>query len=144
MHHCVFPSFSSFFRSDFCRHFKVASSMLIVLMVSAWTTTAFIAYQNEHMANSDDPFALFDKIYDKPWTRLGPYMVGMCVGWFLFKTNCKIRMSRVCKRKRFQHSSQNFTTHLILNYLFFVSIDNADIWLVFGQLLFTLDNLWVV
>lgn len=70
--------------------------MLIVLMVSAWTTTALIAYQNEHIPNADDPFALFDKIYDKPWTRLGPYMVGMCVGWFLFKTNCKIRMSRVC------------------------------------------------
>lgn len=64
-------------------------------MVTSWVTTGFVAYQNNHMPNTDDPLALFDKIYDKPWTRLGPYLVGMSVGWFLFKTNCKIRMSKV-------------------------------------------------
>lgn len=61
-------------------------------MVSSWATTAYFAYVYNHMPNTDDPLALFDKIYDKPWTRLGPYLVGMCVGWLLFKTNCKIRM----------------------------------------------------
>lgn len=69
--------------------------MLIMFMVSSWGVTGFIAFQNNHIPNTDDPLALFDKIYDKPWTRLGPYLVGMSVGWFLFKTNCKIRMSRV-------------------------------------------------
>lgn len=39
--------------------------------------------------------ALFDKIYDKPWTRLGPYLIGMAVGWILFRTNCKIRLPRL-------------------------------------------------
>ncbi|KAK9509892.1 hypothetical protein O3M35_004783 [Rhynocoris fuscipes] len=48
-----------------------------------------IAYSNNHVPNEDDPMALFDKIYDKPWTRLGPYIVGMSVGWILFKTDCK-------------------------------------------------------
>lgn len=69
--------------------------MLIVLMVSSWIVTGFIAYENKHVPNTDDPLALFDKIYDKPWTRIGPYMIGMCVGWYLFKTNCNIRMNRV-------------------------------------------------
>lgn len=66
-----------------------------MFMVSSWCTTAYVAYSNEHMPDQDDPLALFDKIYDKPWTRLGPYLVGMCVGWILFKTDCKIRMSKV-------------------------------------------------
>ncbi|KAG4072042.1 hypothetical protein HA402_015541 [Bradysia odoriphaga] len=74
------------------RHFKVALSMLVVFMLSSWATTGYIAFSNNHNPNSDDPLALFDKIYDKPWTRLGPYLIGMCVGWLLFKTNCKIRM----------------------------------------------------
>ena len=39
--------------------------------------------------------ALFDKIYDKPWTRLGPYLIGMCIGWILYKTDCQIKMSKV-------------------------------------------------
>uniref|UniRef100_A0A1W7R5K7 Nose resistant-to-fluoxetine protein N-terminal domain-containing protein n=2 Tax=Aedes albopictus TaxID=7160 RepID=A0A1W7R5K7_AEDAL len=77
------------------RHFKFAAGMLIVFMISSWATTAYIAFSNNHMPNADDPFALFDKIYDKPWTRLGPYLVGMCVGWILFKTNCKIKMSKL-------------------------------------------------
>lgn len=69
--------------------------MLVLFMVSSWATTGLIAFQNNHIPNTDDPLALFDKIYDKPWTRLGPYLVGMSVGWFLFKTNCKVRMTRV-------------------------------------------------
>ncbi|XP_058814695.1 nose resistant to fluoxetine protein 6 isoform X2 [Topomyia yanbarensis] len=77
------------------RHLKFAAGMLVVFMISSWATTAYIAFSNNHMPNADDPFALFDKIYDKPWTRLGPYLVGMCVGWVLFKTNCKISMSKV-------------------------------------------------
>lgn len=83
------------------RHFKFAATMMSVFMVSAWATTAYIAFSNNHMPDADDPFALFDKIYDKPWTRLGPYLVGMSVGWILFKTNCKIKMSLVrTKRER--------------------------------------------
>ncbi|CRL04481.1 CLUMA_CG017562, isoform A [Clunio marinus] len=77
------------------RHFRVAASTLGMLMVSAWITTGIIAYSNNHMPNTDDPLALFDKIYDKPWTRLGPYLVGMCVGWILFKTNCKIKFTKI-------------------------------------------------
>jgi hypothetical protein len=51
--------------------------------------------QNILCCSVDDPLAVFDKIYDKPWTRLGPYLVGMIVGWILYKTDCKIKMSKV-------------------------------------------------
>lgn len=64
-------------------------------MVSSWATTGYFAFAYNHMPNTDDPLALFDKIYDKPWTRLGPYLIGMCVGWVLFKTNCKLRLRPV-------------------------------------------------
>ncbi|XP_011314340.1 uncharacterized protein [Fopius arisanus] len=75
-------------------HLKVAAFSVITLMVSSWLTTGYIALVNNHMPSSDDPLALFDKIYDKPWTRLGPYLIGMSVGYFLFKTDCKVKMSR--------------------------------------------------
>lgn len=77
------------------RHFKLATIIMAVFLVSSWITTAIIAFSYNHMPNTDDPLALFDKIYDKPWTRIGPYLVGMAVGWILFKTNCKIRMNRL-------------------------------------------------
>lgn len=99
------------------RHFRFAAATLGIFMLSAWLTTGsclipfvvlsfmpisistgIIAYTNNHMPNTDDPLALFDKIYDKPWTRLGPYLVGMSVGWILFKTNCKIKFTKVLSR----------------------------------------------
>ncbi|KAJ8973375.1 hypothetical protein NQ317_007188 [Molorchus minor] len=76
-------------------HFKSAAALLITFLASSWMTTGYIAYSNRHMPGSDDPLALFDKIYDKPWTRLGPYLIGMCTGWLLFKKNCQIRMSKL-------------------------------------------------
>lgn len=76
-------------------HFKIAAFSVVTLMVSSWLTTGYIALINNHMPSIDDPLALFDKIYDKPWTRLGPYLIGMSVGYFLFKTDCKVKMSKV-------------------------------------------------
>ncbi|PNF31216.1 hypothetical protein B7P43_G14861 [Cryptotermes secundus] len=76
-------------------YFRVAAVLTIIFLISSWFTTAFIAYNNRHNPSVDDPLALFDKIYDKPWTRLGPYLVGMIVGWILYKTDCKLKMSKV-------------------------------------------------
>ena len=43
------------------------------------------------------PFAQFDMLYDKPWTRVGPYLVGMATGWMLCRTKCTLKMSPVSK-----------------------------------------------
>lgn len=83
-------------------HFKIAALISALLIVSSWITTGYIALVNNHMPNTDDPLALFDKIYDKPWTRLGPYFIGMAVGYFLYITDCKVRMSKVSLSKNEQ------------------------------------------
>lgn len=46
-----------------------------------------------YVARVEEPFALFDQLYDKPWLRIGPYLVGMIVGYLLFKKDCKIHMN---------------------------------------------------
>ncbi|KAM3957019.1 LOW QUALITY PROTEIN: uncharacterized protein ACR2FA_008954 [Aphomia sociella] len=76
-------------------HFKLSVSLTGLFFVSSLFTTGYVSWSNEHIPNSEDPFTQFDKIYDKPWTRLGPYLVGMATGWILFKTNLNIRMGRV-------------------------------------------------
>lgn len=30
----------------------------------------------EYVARVEEPFALFDQMYDKPWLRIGPYLIG--------------------------------------------------------------------
>ncbi|XP_072158864.1 O-acyltransferase like protein-like [Bemisia tabaci] len=76
------------------KRFRIAAVVMTFFLVTSWFVTGFIAYTNKHIPNVDDPLALFDKIYDKPWTRFGPYMVGMSVGWILFKTDCSIKFSK--------------------------------------------------
>ncbi|XP_074030482.1 nose resistant to fluoxetine protein 6 [Leptinotarsa decemlineata] len=75
-------------------HFKSAAGLLVAFIMSSLMTTGYVAYANSYIPGSDDPLALFDKIYDKPWTRLSPYLIGMCTGWFLFKKNCRVHMSK--------------------------------------------------
>lgn len=79
----------------FLSHFKLSASLTGVLFLSSLFTTGYVSWSNDHIPNPEDPFTQFDKVYEKPWTRLGPYLVGMLTGWILFKTDLKIRMSRV-------------------------------------------------
>jgi hypothetical protein len=96
------------------------SEKLTVCFVSAIISTpsAYIEYTNE----IDDHFEFFDKIYDKPWTRFGPYLVGMLVGYYLFKTNFKIQMSKVLTafraiaKKSFNTFSYTGSSHRWLDY----------------------------
>jgi len=74
--------------------FRTAALVFGGLMLSSWCTTGYIAFMNDHEPGRDDPLALFDKIYDKPWTRLGPYLVGMATGWLLFTINCRLRLGK--------------------------------------------------
>ncbi|XP_046986287.1 nose resistant to fluoxetine protein 6-like [Schistocerca americana] len=76
-------------------YFKTAVVTMFTLLVCSWITTAVITLNTNHTPSIDQPLGLFDELYDKPWTRLGPYVVGMCVGYLLNRTNCKIRIPKV-------------------------------------------------
>ncbi|XP_049782789.1 nose resistant to fluoxetine protein 6-like [Schistocerca cancellata] len=78
------------------RFFRTACVAWAALLLCSWSTTAFISVQYEYKASIQEPFALFDQLYDKPWTRIGPYLVGMATGWILLKTKCVIRIPLMC------------------------------------------------
>lgn len=46
----------------------------------------------DYVARVEEPFTLFDQLYDKPWLRIGPYLIGMMVGYYLFKVDSKIKL----------------------------------------------------
>ncbi|KAG8259127.1 hypothetical protein J6590_017305 [Homalodisca vitripennis] len=76
------------------RHFRVAVAAFLAFLVSSWVVTGLVSVHYQYKVRVEEPFALFDELYDKPWTRLGPYLVGMFSGWFLFKTKCKVHVSK--------------------------------------------------
>lgn len=82
--------FIIFFRGP--RHFKFASSIVLVFLFTSWVATFIIAYQYNYEARIEEPFTLFDQLYDKPWMRVGPYLIGMMTGWLLFRINSKLKL----------------------------------------------------
>ncbi|XP_022900525.2 nose resistant to fluoxetine protein 6-like [Onthophagus taurus] len=73
--------------------FKWVSGIIITFLITSWIATFIIAMQYNYIARVEEPFALFDQLYDKPWLRIGPYLIGMITGYFLFKTNGKLNVS---------------------------------------------------
>ncbi|GJQ82042.1 hypothetical protein Trydic_g6918 [Trypoxylus dichotomus] len=73
-------------------YFKWAAASVVVFLVISWITTFVIAMQYNYVARVEEPFALFDQLYDKPWMRIGPYLVGMATGYMLFRINSKIKL----------------------------------------------------
>lgn len=40
-----------------------------------------------------DPFESFDILYDKPWQRMGPYIVGMITGYIIVRKRTAPKVS---------------------------------------------------
>ncbi|CAK1548341.1 unnamed protein product [Leptosia nina] len=74
------------------KHVKFATVSLVLLLVSSWVTTIYISVWYHYKARIQEPFEMFDPLYDKPWSRVGPYLVGMMVGWYLHKTKCQVKI----------------------------------------------------
>ncbi|XP_032670293.1 nose resistant to fluoxetine protein 6-like [Odontomachus brunneus] len=74
------------------KYFKTVVAIVSLLIASSWFTTFSIAYSNDYIARIQEPFALFDELYDKPWLRAGPYFIGTITGYILFKTKCQLKL----------------------------------------------------
>ncbi|KAF4518569.1 hypothetical protein B566_EDAN015380, partial [Ephemera danica] len=79
----------------FLRHPRVAVGLGLALLLASWTTTAAISYTLDHTPSIEKPFEMFDVLYDKPWTRFGPYLVGMATGWLLARTGGNVKFTKI-------------------------------------------------
>ncbi|XP_029676018.1 nose resistant to fluoxetine protein 6-like [Formica exsecta] len=71
-----------------------AAFMGAFFLIASWVTTAIITLNTKHVPSIQEPFAHYENLYDKPWTRIGPYLIGMATGWYLFKIDCKANMNK--------------------------------------------------
>ncbi|XP_025155567.1 nose resistant to fluoxetine protein 6 isoform X2 [Harpegnathos saltator] len=77
-------------------NFLPAAAVIIAFfLIGSWVTTAIITLHAGHVPSIQDPFAHYESLYDKPWTRIGPYLIGIVTGWYLFRINCKADMKKV-------------------------------------------------
>ncbi|KAH8317357.1 hypothetical protein KR074_009300, partial [Drosophila pseudoananassae] len=67
------------------RYFKAVALTLMVFLVSSWSLSGIISLQHHYTHKVALPFESFDFLYDKPWQRVGSYIVGMLAGYILYK-----------------------------------------------------------
>lgn len=49
---------------------------LITFLISSWSIAGIISLQHQYTHKVALPFESFDFLYDKPWQRVGAYIVG--------------------------------------------------------------------
>ncbi|KAH8395608.1 hypothetical protein KR222_003309, partial [Zaprionus bogoriensis] len=76
------------------KYFKAVAITLIVFLVSSWSIAGIISLQHQYTHKVALPFESFDFLYDKPWQRVGAYIVGMFAGYALYKVKTPPQISR--------------------------------------------------
>ncbi|XP_064616859.1 LOW QUALITY PROTEIN: nose resistant to fluoxetine protein 6-like [Liolophura sinensis] len=76
---------------------KLGGSVLMALLFICLLTTGVISRTFEigvGFTNVNAVDESFNKIYITPWCRIGPYLIGMAVGYFLYKYNSRIYINK--------------------------------------------------
>ncbi|GAB1602635.1 nose resistant to fluoxetine protein 6-like [Argonauta hians] len=78
------------------RYPKIGHVIAGVLLLVNFICTGIIA-TNDHAALSmftTNQQETFSDIYEKPYTRIGPYLVGLIVGYHLYRTKCHFKINK--------------------------------------------------
>jgi len=76
----------------------IGGIVCIALIVTNFVSAGIISYNNDMTANfmlNPDQTVAFTEYYFKPWCRIGPYVVGYIVGYILYKTECKPKLTKL-------------------------------------------------
>ncbi|XP_034936929.1 nose resistant to fluoxetine protein 6-like [Chelonus insularis] len=71
-------------------YFYLAVILLFGLLISSVLITGYVSYSNEFIFTADDLWNKMNIIYDPPWVRIGPYLVGMIAAYILFRLEGKL------------------------------------------------------
>ncbi|KAF5292693.1 hypothetical protein FQA39_LY13905 [Lamprigera yunnana] len=95
-------------------YFKVAAGILFMCIAVCIGVTAYQSYSVQYIPSMDEQFVQLDAIYDLPWNRIGPYLIGVLTGYILtVKLEGKLKLKKC---------------HLTLMWIVFPLI---NLWIVF-------------
>ncbi|XP_045482745.1 nose resistant to fluoxetine protein 6-like [Harmonia axyridis] len=65
--------------------FKIATMIVFFLILSSIIATSYKSYSIGYIPTMDEQLIHLDDIYDLPWNRIGPYLVGAITGYLLVR-----------------------------------------------------------
>ncbi|XP_041358213.1 nose resistant to fluoxetine protein 6-like isoform X2 [Gigantopelta aegis] len=76
----------------------LGSISLLAFLLATLITSGVLSNVNNYPAGGSQAgiqIDFFKDFYVKPYVRMGPYLVGMATGYLLYKTQCKVKISKV-------------------------------------------------
>ncbi|CAH2001190.1 unnamed protein product [Acanthoscelides obtectus] len=84
--------------------FKIAAAFTILLVLVNIVSVSMKTYSIGYIPTMDEQFAQLDAIYDLPWHRIGPYLVGVITAYFLkVRLQNKLSLQRVSTSRCYIH-----------------------------------------
>uniref|UniRef100_T1J952 Nose resistant-to-fluoxetine protein N-terminal domain-containing protein n=1 Tax=Strigamia maritima TaxID=126957 RepID=T1J952_STRMM len=79
------------------QHLPVSAIIAGVLILASWITTGAIAtyFHISHSFLNSATDDSMNRIYDKPYCRIAPYLIGMICGYLLHKSKCEAKLNKV-------------------------------------------------
>ncbi|XP_059482183.1 nose resistant to fluoxetine protein 6-like [Neocloeon triangulifer] len=71
---------------------RIAFSVGTLLTVASCAITAYISWSYNYVPTLSQQYNMLNVLYDPPWTRIGPYMIGMLTGYYVNKINGRLSL----------------------------------------------------
>uniref|UniRef100_A0A1I8Q753 Nose resistant-to-fluoxetine protein N-terminal domain-containing protein n=1 Tax=Stomoxys calcitrans TaxID=35570 RepID=A0A1I8Q753_STOCA len=75
------------------RYSKAVVLTLVTFLLSSWGISGVISLHYHYTHKVSSPFESFDFLYDKPWQRVGPYIIGMLTGYIMSRVRTPPKVS---------------------------------------------------
>ncbi|XP_072763719.1 nose resistant to fluoxetine protein 6-like [Anoplolepis gracilipes] len=125
-------------------YFYVTVVILGVLLIGSIVLTGYISYIYEYVPTLDEQYRLSSVLYYPPWIRIGPYIIGIIIGYLVRRLNKKLILKKKTVILCWCFSSACVIFALLGLYKQHVSILNAAIYIALSRILWAISIAWIV
>ncbi|OAD61800.1 Nose resistant to fluoxetine protein 6 [Eufriesea mexicana] len=86
--------FGSFLLLLSLSHYKTAVGISITIIFGSILFTAYTTYELSYIPTLDGQYEVLGNIYQRPWYRIPPYLIGVATSQLLSKWNYKLHLSK--------------------------------------------------
>ncbi|XP_072747441.1 nose resistant to fluoxetine protein 6-like [Anoplolepis gracilipes] len=125
-------------------YFYVTVVILGVLLIGSIMLTGYISYIYEYVPIFDEQYRLMSVLYYPPWIRIGPYIIGIIIGYIVRRLNKKLILKKKTVILGWCFSSACATFALLGHFKQHKSIFYAAIYVALSRILWAISIAWIV
>ncbi|VVC35998.1 Hypothetical protein CINCED_3A011760 [Cinara cedri] len=76
-------------------YFYSSAAFWTILMVSTTIVSGYVSYSRDYFLSQFISMSEEDLMYKLPWMRIGPYLIGMAVAYYLIQMKDKINLNKI-------------------------------------------------